>query len=48
MTDYKVELIMKEEYVIKAKSKEEAEREAREKFGCNYYIDSVKITEIKH
>ena len=47
MAEYKVKLIMSEEYTINAESKEEAEKEAREKFGCNYYIDSVEITEIK-
>ena len=44
---YKVELIMSEEYIINAESKEEAEQKARGRFGCNYYIDNVKVTEIK-
>lgn len=47
MAEYKVELIMSEEYTINAGSEEEAEQKAREKFGCDYYIDSVKVTEIK-
>ena len=45
MAEYKVKLIMSEEYTINAKSKEEAEQRAREKFGCDYYIDNVE-TEI--
>lgn len=44
---YHVKLIMSEEYVIEAESKEEAEKEARGKFGCDYYIDEVEVTEIK-
>ena len=47
MAEYKVELIMSEEYTINAESKEEAEQKAREKFGCDYYIDSVRVTEVK-
>ena len=47
MAEYKVELIMSEEYTINAESKEQAEQKAREKFGCNYYIDSVRVTEVK-
>lgn len=45
MAEYKVKLIMSDEFVVNAKSKEEAERKAREKFGCDYYIDDVE-TEI--
>lgn len=47
MNTYKVKLIMSEEYIINADSKEEAEKKARDEFGCNYYIDDVEVTEIK-
>ena len=47
MNTYKVKLIMSEEYIITADSEEEAEKEARDTFGCNYYIDDVEITEMK-
>ena len=47
MAEYKVKLIMSEEYTINAKSKEEAEQIAREKFGNNYLIDDVIITEME-
>lgn len=43
MDEYKVKLIMSEEYRINATSKEEAEQLAREKFGCDYYIDRVEV-----
>ena len=46
MAEYRVKLIMSEEYTINANSVEEAEKLAREKFGCDYYIDNVKITKI--
>lgn len=45
MTEYKVKLIMSEEYIINAETKEYAEKEARERFGCDYYIDSVEVTD---
>ena len=48
MNTYKVKLIMSEEYIINADSKEEAEKKARDDFGCNYYIDDVEITELNH
>ena len=44
---YHVKLIMSEEYIINADSEEEAEKEARDIFGCNYYIDEVEVTEKK-
>lgn len=44
---YHVKLIMSEEYIINADSEEEAEKEARDTFGCNYYIDEVEVTERK-
>ena len=44
---YKVKLIMSDEYTIEAHSKEEAEQIAREKFGNNYLIDDVIITEME-
>lgn len=46
MAEYKVKLIMSDEFIVSAKSKEEAERKAREKFGCDYYIDDVEVTKI--
>lgn len=46
MAEYKVKLKMSEEYIIDAKSKEEAEQKARKKFGNNYLIDNVEIAEI--
>ena len=46
MAQYKVKLIMSEEYIINAESEAEAEEKARDDFGCNYYIDEVEVTEI--
>ena len=45
MKMYHVKLIMSEEYGIPANSKEEAEKIARAKWGSDYYIDDVEITE---
>lgn len=42
MAEYKVKLIMSEEYLVNAKSKKEAEEKARAQFGADYYIDSVE------
>lgn len=47
MSEYKVELIMSEEYIINAESKEEAEQIARGMFGNDYLIDDVIITEME-
>ena len=47
MAKYKVKLVMSEEYYINAESEENAEEEARAKFGCDYYIDEVEITKIE-
>ena len=44
---YKVKLVMSDEYVVKAHSKEEAEKLARDKFGNDYLIDDVIITEME-
>ena len=44
---YKVKLVMSDEYNSEAHSKEEAEQIAREKFGNNYLIDDVIITEME-
>ena len=44
---YKVKLVMSDEYVVKAHSKEEAEQIARDKFGSDYLIDVVIITEME-
>lgn len=48
MRKYRVTLIMSEEYIINAESKDEAEQKARKRFGCDYYIDDVKVVEIKN
>ena len=47
MAEYKVKLNMSEEYTIEANGKEEAEKIARDKFGNNYLIDDVIITEME-
>ena len=47
MSEYKVKLNMSEEYTIEAHSKEEAEQIARDKFGNDYLIDDVIITEME-
>ena len=44
---YKVKLVMSDEYIIEAHSKEEAEQIARDKFGNDYLIDDVIITEME-
>ena len=44
---YKVKLVMSDEYIIEAHSKEEAEKLARDKFGNDYLIDVVIITEME-
>ena len=44
---YKVKLVMSDEYTIEAQSKEEAEQIARDKFGNDYLIDDVIITEME-
>ena len=46
MKKYHVKLIMSEEYYIEAENEKEAERQARERFGCDYYIDDVEVKEI--
>lgn len=46
MVKYKVKLIMSDEFIINAESEEEAEKKAREKFGCDYYIDDVIVSKI--
>ena len=46
MADYNVKLIMSDEFIINAESEEDAEKKAREKFGCDYYIDEVEVTKI--
>lgn len=43
MAEYKVKLIMSEEYIVNAESAEEAEKIARDKFGNDYLIDDVEI-----
>ena len=42
---YKVKLVMSDEYIVEAHSKEEAEQIARGMFGNDYLIDDVIITE---
>lgn len=43
---YKVKLVMSEEYTIEADNPSEAEEIARDKFGNNYLIDDVIVTEV--
>lgn len=45
MANYKVKLLMSEEYIIAANSEEEAVKEAKARFGCDYYIDNVLVTQ---
>lgn len=47
MKKYEVELIMSDIYTIEADSEKEAEEIARDMIGCDYWIDEVKIKEIK-
>ena len=47
MKEYRVKLIMSEESVIRAETEEAAIKEAKEKFGCDYYIDDVEVTELQ-
>ena len=44
---YKVKLVMSDEYTIEAHSKEEAGKLARDKFGNDYLIDDVIISEME-
>lgn len=43
---YKVKLVMSEEYTIEADNPSEAEEIARDKFGNNYLIEDVIVTEM--
>ena len=43
---YKVKLVMSEEYTIEADNASEAEEIARDKFGNNYLIEDVIVTEV--
>lgn len=45
MKNHRVELICSEIMHIEAESPEEAERFARDKFGNDYLIDEVHVTE---
>lgn len=45
--EYKVKIKASEEYTIEAGDKYEAEEIARERFGNNYLIDDIEITENK-
>ena len=47
MAEYKVKLFMSEEYIINAKSEDDAEKETREKFGCDYHINDVGVKTTK-
>ena len=47
MAEYVVKLIMSDIYTINAESEEEAEQIARAKFGNDWLIDDVEITESK-
>lgn len=44
--EYHVILKCSEEYNLKATDKEEAEKLAREKFGCDYLVDNVIVQEV--
>lgn len=44
-TTYTVKLLMSDEYTLEAHSREEAEQIARGKFGNDYLIDDVIVTE---
>ena len=44
--EYHVTLKCSEEYNLTATDKEEAEKFAREKFGCNYLIDDIIVQEV--
>ena len=44
---YKVKLVMSDECVVKAHSKEEAEQIARGMFGNDYLIDDVIVVEME-
>ena len=44
---YKVKLVMSDEYIIEAHSKEEAEQIARGMFGNDYLIDDVIVVEME-
>ena len=46
--EYKVKIKASEEYTIEAGDKYEAEEIARERFGNNYLIDDIEITESKN
>lgn len=45
MKNYRVELICSDIMYVNAESPEEAERLARDKFGNDYLIDEVHVTE---
>lgn len=47
MSTYKVKLNMSEEFTVEANDPVEAEKIARDKFGCDYYIDDVITEEVK-
>jgi hypothetical protein len=47
MKTFNVKLVMSEEYTIEADNKNDAEQIAKEKFGGNYLIDDVIVTERK-
>lgn len=43
MNKYHVKLIMSDEYDIEAETPEQAEKIARDRFGCNYFIDDIEV-----
>lgn len=43
MNKYHVKLVMSDEYDIEAATPEQAEQIARDRFGCNYFIDDVEV-----
>lgn len=47
MSTYKVKLYISKEFTVEANDPVEAEKIARDKFGCDYYIDEVITEEIE-
>lgn len=40
---YHVKLIMSDEYDVEAATPDQAEQIARDRFGCNYFIDEIEV-----
>ena len=48
MKEFHVKLIMSDEFTITAEAKEEAIKVAKDKFGCDCYIDDVEVRGSEH